>query len=216
MSRKTIFYIAFFVALVVGFYFVMVKVIPGFGHVKLPVISYVEPFKLTNQDGKPVSERELEGKVCLVEYFYTTCKSICPYMNNNMKKVYEQYKNLPGFLIVSYTSDPETDSAQRLKAYADSLKVDTNHWWFLTGRKDSLYKLARNSYKLDDPKNNLQSIDDQFIHTQIWALVDKNGQVRKYYDGLKSEEIKELEDDIPALLKEPVDQKRFVNNLFSN
>jgi len=73
-------------------------------------------------------------------------------MNKNMKKVYDQYKDLPGFFIISYTSDPGNDSASRLKAYADSLQVDTNHWWFLTGRKDSLYKLARNSYKLDDPK----------------------------------------------------------------
>jgi len=113
MSRKTIFYIVFFIVLVVGFYFVMTWVIPGYGRVKLPVLSYVEPFKLTNQDGRPVTERELEGKVCLVEYFYTTCKSICPFMNKNMKKVYDQYKDLPGFFIISYTSDPGNDSASR-------------------------------------------------------------------------------------------------------
>jgi protein SCO1/2 len=96
------------------------------------------------------------------------------------------------------------------------MKIDTRQWWFLTGRKDSLYNAARNSYLLDDPKNNLQSIEDQFMHTQFFALVDKSGQVRKVYDGLKKEELVDLKKDIQGLLDEPVDQKRFSNNLFGN
>jgi len=216
MRRKWILYTAFFLFLAIGFYVVMTKVIPGYGDVKLPVLSYVQPFSFTNQDGKKVTEKDLDGKVYVAEYFFTTCVGICPKLNTNMRKVYEQYKETDGFLIVSHTCNPETDSATRLWYYADSMKVDTKRWWFLTGTKDSLYTSARVSYLLDDPKNNLQKIEDQFMHTQFFALVDKAGQVRKIYDGLKEKEITELRKDIAVLLKEPVSRKRFSNNLFGN
>jgi len=216
MRRKWIFYTAFFLLLAIGFYVVMTKVIPGYGDVKLPVLSYVQPFSFTNQDGKQVTEKDMEGKVYVAEYFFTTCVGICPKLNTNMKKVYEQYKDSEGFLVVSHTCNPETDSAARLRYYADSMKVDTKRWWFLTGTKDSLYTSARVSYLLDDPKNNIEKIEDQFMHTQFFALVDKAGQVRKIYDGLKEKEIAELGKDIGVLLKEPVSRKRFSNNLFGN
>ena len=214
MRKKWILYTAFFVLIAVGFYFTMTQLIPGFGDVKLPVLSYVQPFKFTNQDGAEVTEKSLEGKVFVTEYFFTTCPNICPALNTNMRKVYDQYKDEPGFVIVSHTCNPETDSAARLKWYADSMKVNTNRWWFLTGRKDSLYNMARQSYLLDDPKNNLVKIEDQFMHTQFFALVDKAGQIRKIYDGLKEAEVKKLNEDIAVLLKEPVSRARFSNNLF--
>jgi protein SCO1/2 len=133
-----------------------------------------------------------------------------------MKEVYEKYRDQPNFLILSHTCNPETDSVGRLKAYGDSMKVDARKWYFLTGSKQSLYNAARMSYLLDDPKNNVKSIDDQFLHTQYFALVDKNGKVRKkIYDGLKKKELEELEDDIAVLLKEPASDVRFVNNLFT-
>lgn len=204
MSRKAKFYIIFFLVLVAGFYVALTQVIPGFGHVKLPVLNYVKAFSFTNQDGKKITNHDLSGKVYVAEYFFTTCKSICPIMNTNMRDIYNAYQAEPGFVIVSHTCDPETDSVQQLKKYADSLKVNTNRWWFLTGRKDSLYLTARNSYLLDDSENNLQNIEDEFLHTQFFALVDKSGQVRKIYDGLKKEELQELKKDIAVLLKEPV------------
>lgn len=216
MSRKVLFYIGFFIVLAVVFYKIMTWVIPGYGNVKLPVLSKVQPFHFVNQNGDTISERETAGKVYVAEYFFTTCQSICPIMNTNLQGVYETYKNEPGFIILSHTCDPEKDSAARLKVYADSLKVNTARWWFVTGRKDSLYATARNSYLLDDPKNSLQSIDDQFIHTQFVALVDKSGHVRKIYDALKKDELQELNKDIALLLKEPVTQKKFVNNIFGN
>lgn len=217
MKRKWIFYLGFFVLLVVGFYFTLRAIIPGYGQKAFQVISYVQPFSFTNQDGKTVTEKDLAGKVYVAEYFFTTCKSICPIMNRNMIRIYEAYKNEPDFVIVSHTCDPETDSAARLRQYADSLHVDTNKWWFLTGRKDSLYNTARISYLLDDPKNTTKNIDEQFLHTQFFALVDRNGRVRKkIYDGLKKKELKELQEDIGILLKEPAGQKRFVNNIFAN
>lgn len=171
---------------------------------KSPVLSTVRPFTFTTQDGKTFTEKDMQGKVCVVNYFFTSCKGICPRMNNNMQKqVYDMFKDEPGFMIVSHTCDPETDSAVVLKKYADKLGVDEQKWVFLTGRKDSLYQQARNSYLLDDPKNSVVNINDQFLHTQFFALVDKNGHVRgQVYDGLKMEELKQLQTDIKTLLRE--------------
>jgi len=215
VKRKWLFYILFFIFLITGFYFTLTWVIPGFGDVRLPVLSYVQPFRFTDQDGKTVTEQDLQGKVYVAEYFFTTCPNICPMMNSNMAKVYEQYRKENEFFILSHTCDPDTDSAARLRSYADSLRIDTRKWWFLTGRKDSLYNTARTSYLLDDPKNNLQKIEDQFMHTQFFALVDRSGRVRKIYDGLKRSEVEQLINDIPLLLREPASSKRFANDLFS-
>ena len=217
MSKKSIFYIVFFTVLVIGFYLVLKAIIPGYGDKKFQVLNQVKPFTFTNQDGKLISERNVEGKVYVAEYFFTSCTGICPILNDNMKGIYEKYRNEPDFLILSHTCDPETDSVARLKQYADSLKVDHSKWLFLTGTKESLYNAARVSYLLDDPKNNMQNIKDQFLHTQFFALVDRNGKVRKkIYDGLKKNELKELEKDIAVLLKEPATETRFSNKLFNN
>jgi protein SCO1/2 len=214
MRKKWIFYIVFFSLLVVGFYFTISRIIPGYADKKFQSLNYVRPFSFINQDGEQVTQQDVLGKVYVAEYFFTTCPSICPIMNANMKKIYEEYKDEPDFMILSHTCDPENDNIIRLRQYADSLNVDTRKWVFLTGKKDSLYNTARVSYLLDDPKNNYQNIEEQFLHTQFFALVDKNGNVRKkIYDGLKKDELKELKKDIAVLLKEPT-QKRFVNNLF--
>ena len=202
MSKKKLLYLGFFVALALIFYFVLTLVIPGFGKKKIPPVSFIKPFSFTNQDGKTVSEKGVAGKVYVAEYFFTHCEGICPIMNNNMRLVYEQFKNDSNFLILSHTSDPDRDSVGQMKKYADSMRVDTKRWIFLTGRKDSLYNTARVSYTIDDPANNLKSLDDQFIHSQFWALVDKNGDVRKIYDGLKESEVNELIADARRLLKE--------------
>lgn len=216
MKKKTLFYLAFFVLLFVGFMFAMRQFIPGFGEVKMPVLSYVQPFQFTDQNGVAIGNRETEGHVYVAEYFFTTCPGICPKMNVNMKKVYDQFRNDPQFMILSHSVDPETDSVGRMKVYADSLGVNGGNWHFLTGPKDSLYLAARVSYLLDDPKNNNQDIRDQFIHTQFFALVDKQGQVRRIYDGLKQDEVQQLIADIPELLRESASGSRFANGLFNN
>ena len=211
MNKKIALYLGFFIVLFVLFYFVLTRIIPGFGKEKMPVLSNVQPFFFRNQDGKIISNREVSGKVFVAAFFFTTCRGICPRMNNNLKLVYEKYRNEPDFRILSHTVDPLTDSVPRMKQYADSMGVDSNDWWFLTGRKDSLYNIARGSYLLDDPRNNDTNIDEQFIHTQFMALVDKNGQIRKIYDGLKNEEINALVGDIRKLLEENPVTPRFVN-----
>jgi protein SCO1/2 len=217
MKKKTFFYLVFFSALIVGFYLVLTRIIPGYGDEKFQVLNVVKPFYFTNQDGKVITQEDVQGKVYVAEYFFSTCPGICPILNTNMKVIYDKFKDDPNFLILSHTVDPETDSVARLKVYSDSLQVDSKKWYFLTGKKDSLYNAARVSYLLDDPKNNLENIDEQFLHTQFFALVDKNGRVcKKIYDGLKKGELKELEHDIEVLLKEPVNSQPFVRNLFNN
>ncbi|HXD79263.1 MAG TPA: SCO family protein [Puia sp.] len=215
MNKKKLgFLIGFFIVLFLAFYFALTRLVPGFGNPSLPVLSQVPHFFFENQEGKLVTDKDLLGKVYVAEYFFTTCRGICPKLNRNMKEVAEAMASQPDFRILSYTVDPETDSVARMKHYADSLGADPQRWWFLTGRKDSLYRLARNGYLLDDPKNNALNINEQFLHTQFLALVDKGGRVRKIFDGLKKDELKELEKDVTGLLKENVDAPRFANSLF--
>lgn len=214
-KKKLVGYITFFLVLAAAF---LLAVFWGTDNwkTKLPELSAVQPFSFTTQQGQSFTERDMQGKVCVVNYFFTTCKGICPRMNGNMKKVYETYKANPDFLIVSHTSDPETDSAEVLQQYAGKMGVTGDQWVFLTGRKDSLYLQARKSYLLDDPANNVKSLDDQFLHTQFFALVDRQGKVRgQIYDGLKAQDIQQLKTDIEALLKEPA-AARFANGIFNN
>ena len=215
-KKKILFFTGFFVLLFVGFYFALGQIIPGFGAPVLPVLSNVPDFSFRDQEGRVVTGKDLVGKVYVAEYFFTTCRGICPKLNTNMKKLATDYANEPDFRLLSYTVDPETDSIGRMKHYADSLGADPSRWFFLTGRKDSLYHLARSGYLLDDPKNNALNINEQFLHTQFLALVDKGGRVRKIYDGLKKDELDELRKDISNLLKEKAEAPRFANGLFNN
>src|SRR5688572_21726595 len=103
MSRKSIFYIAFFSILVVAFYFTLKAIIPGYGQESFQVLNQVKPFIFTNQQGKRISEQDLQGKVYVAEYFFTTCTGICPMLNDNMKNIYQKYKDEPNFRILSHT-----------------------------------------------------------------------------------------------------------------
>jgi len=199
----------------------------------------VQAFSFINQDGKTITEKSVEGKVYVTEYFFTTCKAICPKLNANMRRVFDEYKEEKNFMIISHTCMPEIDSVPVLKAYEQkmvngkliqkldgSYKVEydstmknneqNNNWDFVTGDKSLLYRMARHSYLLDDNKSDTtQNISDQFIHTQLFALVDKQRRVRGIYDGLKEEEIQKLLSDIKSLLNErPADAN--LANGFSN
>jgi len=201
MSKKAISYLVFFGLLLGGFYYAMIKY-TDFEEVKLPVLNTVQPFEFLRQDSAMVTQKDIRNRVYVAEYFFTTCKGICPKMNKNMKAIYEQFKTDSSFLIVSHTVNPDTDSLPVLRHYADSLGADVSNWWFLTGSKDKLYKTARESYLLDDPKNSSKNIDEQFLHTQFFTLVDRQGRVRGVYDGIKKEEVDQLVTDIKTLIKE--------------
>lgn len=203
MKKNVIIYGSFFVLLIIGFW-TLLSFNKGFFEVKLPVINYVQPFSFIDQNGKTVTEKNLNGKVYVTEYFFTTCKGICPKMNANMKLVFGKFKDEKNFAVLSHTSMPETDSVPLMKAYEEKM-IGKNpnfnaKWYFVTGSKDSLYKMARQSYLLDNDKNNVNNITDQFIHTQFFALIDKEKRLRGIYDGLKKDEIERLDKDIHSLL----------------
>jgi len=236
--KKIWIYILFFAVLLIGFYAFVFKDY-DFSKSNLAVInSEVPAFSFTNQDGKTITQVNTDDKVYVAEYFFTTCKGICPKMNANMRRVYEAFKNEPGFMILSHTCMPEIDSVGVMKAYEQKMlsgklvKKDdgsyiiqeavgnvsnNNKWHFLTGDKSDLYKLARQGYMIDNGKNDsAQQIRDQFIHTQFFALVDKYRRVRGIYDGLKEDEIQNLMKDIPGLLAEKVAPQRFMNGFGNN
>ncbi len=210
MKRNIIILGSLAVVVIVGFW-IMLSNTKGFFDVKLPVMTYVQPFTFTDQNGKEVTEETFEGKVYVAEYFFTTCKGICPKMNANMQIVYEKYKNEKGFAILSHTSMPETDSVPVMKDYEERILGKnpsfTAPWYFVTGLKDSLYKMARQSYLLDNEHNNYTNIEDEFIHTQFFALVDRQKRVRGVYDGLEADEIIRLNKDIQGLLDERVEEE---------
>ena len=239
-KKKLWIYLGFFGVLLAGFYWAISDEHP-FTDAKLVVINDSIPdFSFTDQNGKIISKRNTEGKIYVAEYFFTTCKGICPKMNTNMRRVYDKFKDEQDFLILSLTCMPEVDSMSLLKKYeqkmltgevvenkdgsfklksspADTSKsyVNTN-WHFVTGNKFELYRLARQGYMIDNGKpDSTQQIENQFIHTQFFALVDRYGRVRGIYDGLKEEEIQKLLSDIPELMKEKIDHARFLNG-FSN
>ncbi len=228
MGKKWHWYVGFFV-LLFGGYFLYFFSQDDFSQSSLPVINNtIQPFSFTNQNGKVLTERDVDGKVYVAEFFFTTCKGICPKMNANMRRVYDAYKSDSSFMILSHTCMPETDSVPLLKKYEqqmlngnlvqnedDSYKIkyDTTtsrlpvssnvNWNFVTGDKASLYRMARQSYLIDNNKpDSATAIADQFIHTQLFALVDKQSRVRGIYDGLKENEIQKLVKDIQAVLKE--------------
>lgn len=171
--------------------------------VKLPVLSDVKPFRFVDQAGDTITQKNLTGKVCVVSFFFTTCPGICPRMEDNLKtQIYDSLKSNPDFLLLSHTVNPETDSVPRLRHYADSIGADPHHWLFLTGGKSEIYESARNSYLLDDQNNSKKKLQEQFIHTQLVALVDRDGRVRGIYDGLSQKELLKLRTDATGLLTE--------------
>ncbi|MEJ0083256.1 MAG: SCO family protein [Puia sp.] len=155
-------------------------------------------FSFINQDGAYITEQSVRNKVTVVEYFFTSCPSICPVMNSNLKEVYNKFKMNPGFMILSHTVDPERDSVSVLKKYSVHYGAESPGWQFLTGNKDSLYQRASKDYLLavEDSSNS------SFIHTQYVALLDKKRQIRGFYDLTNKENVGKMDEAIQQLLKE--------------
>jgi protein SCO1/2 len=172
----------------------------NYSGVKDTVYHTVGDFNFIDQYGNKFSQESTKDKIYVTEYFFTTCKSICPVMNNNLIRIYKKYKEKNNFLILSHTVDPETDSIPQLKAYADEHGVTNKNWIFVTGNKKDLYEMARKSYLLNAEEGN--GGEEDFIHTQNFALVDKEKHIRGFYDGTDSLEIVRLDQDIALLLKE--------------
>jgi len=157
-------------------------------------------FELTDQDGEPFDQDALEGKYYVSDFFFTTCPTICPDMSTQLQRVQKAYSKDEDFMIVSHTVNPEVDSAETLKAYAELYEADPSKWVFLTGDKKKIYDLARKSYFAATTEGD-GGVDD-FIHTENFVLVDKDKRIRGFYDGTSKESVDQLITDIEILAQE--------------
>ena len=165
---------------------------------------FIADFDLIDQDGLAFSSSSVSKKIWVVEYFFASCKGICPIMNEQMKRIQYAYLGDTNLVILSFTVDRENDTPQVLKAYANAHDAATKKWFFLTGDKESIYTLARKSFFLLKPAEakNQGDVGSDFIHTNNFVLIDENKQIRGYYDGTNRNEVDELIEDIAILQKE--------------
>ena len=180
----------------------------------------VMDFKFSNQDGVMISNADFEGKVYLVEFFFSTCPTICPKMNRNLVDIQNTFPDRPDFGIASFTINPEYDTQEVLKTYAENYGVTNPNWHFMTGKKDAIYNLANTGFNLYAAE--VEGADGGFEHSGNFALIDKQGYIRSrtdaygnpkiYYKGIisqaeqfneegESEDISALKEDILKLLE---------------
>lgn len=181
----------------------------------------VPTFSFTNQNGKTISNQDYEGKVYVVEFFFTTCPTICPRMNRNLVQIQNEFNELENFGVASFTINPAQDSPQVLKEYAEKYGILNPNWHLMTGDKDAIYNLANTGFNLYTAEET-EAVGG-FEHSGNFALIDKKGFIRSrmdafgnpiiYYKGIVSEdekvdddgskeEISALKEDIKLLLKE--------------
>ncbi len=161
----------------------------------LPVLGEVPEFALTDTSGKNFTLANLKGSVWVADFIFTTCGSICPVMTRHMSAVYQAYNNNPKTQFVSISVNPEYDTPEVFAKYAARYKADTRKWHFLTGDRKAISDLAVNGFKLG-------SVAEPVFHSSYFVLVDRNGRIRGYYDGLKPQNIQKLLRDILVCLKE--------------
>ena len=159
----------------------------------------IPAFNFINQYGDSITNKNLDGKIYVADFFFATCPSICPIMHRNMLDVYNTFKNTADFKIISHTIDPKHDSVPVLKSYADKLGVTGNTWWFLQGKKEDIYKLSE-SYLVRKPEEDAKQV---FIHDGSFLLIDKQKRVRGAYDGTDPKQVSQLIADIKTLQAEP-------------
>ena len=163
---------------------------------------------LTNQLGNTVTLDQLQGKVLVIDFFFTHCGSICPALTQNMKKLQDaikrqdnlKYADTNFVQLLSFSVDPERDSVPVLKKYADHYNVNHDVWWMLTGPKKTIYDFAFEELKVD--KYNDEPVDSSFVHTSRFTLLDKDRVVRGYYNGLNDTSLEKLSKDIVLLMLE--------------
>jgi len=180
----------------------------------------VPSFSFINQKGETITNKNYEGKVYVIEFFFTTCPTICPRMNRNLIQIQNEFKDFDDFGVASFTINPEHDTPETLKAYAEKYGVTNPNWHLMTGGKDAIYKLSNEGFYIYAAENS--NIEGGFEHSGNFALIDKNGFIRSrvvnenpliYYNGITSEsektdedgkleEISALKEDIRKLLSE--------------
>ena len=166
------------------------------------VYHVIAPFQFVDQDSVNVTNSTFRGKIYVTDFFFTTCRTICPIMKTQMLRVYEATKEMPDVLILSHTIDPEYDTVALLRDFARRLGVESNRWHFVTGAKDSIYKIAQTSYFATAMEDKTEP--DGFIHSGAFLLIDKQGRIRGKYDGTKEDDVNRLIVDIERLRIEQV------------
>jgi protein SCO1/2 len=181
----------------------------------------VADFSLLNQSGDTVSWKDMKGKVVVADFFFTHCPTICPGLTRNMKRLQESITNAkrvgdktnPNIHFLSFSIDPERDSVERLKGWADRYQINPDKWWLLTGDKKIIYDLVINEMKVGVADG--EGVDTSFFHTDHFVLLDSNRFVRGYYHGLDSLSLAKLSEDIVLLTLEkgPVEKSFFDGKL---
>jgi protein SCO1 len=162
----------------------------------------IPDFSLVNQYGDSVTNKSLNGKIYVADFFFTTCPSICPIMHRNMLTVYNEFKNTPDVKIISFTIDPKHDTVAVLKTYADKMGIAGDSWLLLNGQKEKTYQLSK-SFLVTTPKDDAK---EKYIHDGYFILVDKQKRVRGMYDGTDPKKVEQLMADIKTLKSEPDQQ----------
>ena len=157
----------------------------------------IAPFQFVDQDSALITNATVKGKIYVADFFFTSCRTICPIMKTQMFRVYEATNTMDDVLLVSHTIDPEYDTVALLHDFAARLGVKSSKWHFLTGQKDSIFKIAQTSYFATAMEDKTEP--DGFIHSGAFLLIDKLGQIRGKYDGTKEDEVNQLIADIKKL-----------------
>lgn len=161
----------------------------------------IPPFELINQDGDKVTNEDLEGSVYVADFFFVTCPTICPKMTTNMKYIQDNFNDRKDLRFISITVNPEHDTVEVLRDYAEKVHANTNNWDFLTGSKDAIYDVALNGFFVSAQKDEVAP--GGFLHSQYLILVDKQGHIRGLFDGTIHKTVKEeLGDAIDILFRE--------------
>jgi protein SCO1 len=160
----------------------------------------IAPFQFVDQDSATITNETFRNKIYVADFFFTTCRTICPIMKTQMLRVYKATENMEDVLLLSHSIDPEYDTVELLHDYAARLGVVSSRWHFVTGIQDSIYKLAQTSYFATAMED--KSEPDGFIHSGAFLLIDKQQRIRGKYDGTKEDDVNRLLADIARLRKE--------------
>lgn len=161
----------------------------------------IAPFKVTDQSGTTITNRYFANKLYVANFFFTSCPSICPKMIKNMKLVADSFRHNEQVKFISYSVTPEIDSVARLAAYAKRFGIDEKQWKLVTGNRNDIYRLARQSYFAEE-ESGFNADSTEFLHTEHLLLVDGKGHLRGVYNGTVALDMEKLETDIHNLLQE--------------
>lgn len=160
----------------------------------------IPDFSLFNQNGQKIQLKDLKGNIVVADFFFATCPTICPKMATHMLEVQKHFYDRNDFALVSYTVNPEHDTVEVLRAYADKVHARDSVWNFLTGPKEEIYNLAFKGYFVNALPDEIAP--GGFLHSQLLILLDKQGHIRGYFDGTSTAEVNDLFDAIEILYKE--------------